>query len=102
MRILTLAWDSPGGGVGAPSPTADLLQVLAGRGAEVSLVFSSQGGPLVLTGLRVLPQGWAATHPTETQGTPPALHGGGGTSGPASLLYPAGGPPLIAEMACVA
>lgn len=102
MRILTLAWQSPDGPPGAASVTADLLQALAVRGAEVALVLSSPDGPRVLTGLRVLGPEWAQAHPAGAQGTPPASRTGAASSGPAPLCYPAGGPPLMAEMACVA
>lgn len=101
MRILTLAWESPGSSAATAGATAALLQAIAGRGDEVALVLTSADGPRVLTGLRVLTPEWAAAHPPDGL-TPPASRAGVASGGPAQSLYPAGGPPLMAEMACVA
>ncbi len=102
MRILTLTWVQSRDAEG--QATADLVRALAGQEAEVMLLLPDPDGPCILTGLRVL----STDGPVPLQAGPggarqearAGIHPGGWPA--AAPLTATGGPPLIAEMTCVA
>ena len=101
MRILTLAWVQSQESDG--EATAQLVQALAGRKAEVTLVLPYQDGPYLLTGLRVLSADGGAPLHAGIDGTRQAtLRGIHAGDLPEPQLLQPGAAPLMAEMACVA